>query len=72
MLQSAFDSKPPSSPEKMALHDAQLVEKLLFEWCSIVNLMHGTVESYGPAHRCEQYNNKLHENIVETGMHGVG
>jgi len=37
------------TPEKMTLHDAQLIEKLFFGRHSIGYLTRGTMKSYGPA-----------------------
>jgi len=46
---------------KMTLRDVQFVEKLFFGQYSIAYLKHGTMKSYGPAHRLDYYD--IHANI---------
>jgi len=45
-------------PGKMTLRDAYLIEKLYLRLWSVGYLTHGTMKSYGPAHRLDYYDTR--------------
>jgi len=71
-FKSTHAVETPCPPRKMALRDAQLIEKLFFGQYSIGNLTCGTMKSYEPARGRGRYDAICTRLLWSAGTRGIG